>query len=184
VRLSRALASGGMPVVEITLRTNVALDSIRAVKAQVPDLLVAAGTITSPRDLEAAMTAGADFCVSPGLTEQLLRVSTDMGVDFLPGIATASEVMLGLEYGYQCFKLFPAIAAGGIGLLKSLEAPFPGVTFCPTGGLTPENFRDYLALPNVLCCGGSWMVNKELTNGAQWGEVERLAREAMIDRAL
>jgi 2-dehydro-3-deoxyphosphogluconate aldolase/(4S)-4-hydroxy-2-oxoglutarate aldolase len=181
VQLTRALASGGMAAVEITLRTEAALDSIRAVKAQLPDILVAAGTITNPDDLDAAMDAGADFCVSPGLTEQLLRASSEMGVDFVPGVATASEVMLGLDYGYQCFKLFPAVAAGGINLLKSLAGPFPQVKFCATGGLTPENFRDFLALSNVVCCGGSWMVSEKLVSAGQWAEIEGLAREAMSE---
>jgi 2-dehydro-3-deoxyphosphogluconate aldolase/(4S)-4-hydroxy-2-oxoglutarate aldolase len=179
VQLTRALASGGMTAVEITLRTDAALDSIRAVKAELPAMLVAAGTIIRPDDLDAAMNAGADFCVSPGITESLLRASSEMGVDFMPGAATASEVMLGLDYGYQCFKLFPAVAAGGVNLLKSFGGPFPQVKFCPTGGLTPENFRDFLGLSNVVCCGGSWMVSDKLVSAGRWAEVEDLARQAM-----
>ena len=179
VQLTRTLLSGGMTAVEITLRTEAALDSIRAVKDQVPEMLVAAGTITNPGELEAAVNAGADFCLSPGLTEQLLRASSEAGVDFVPGVCTASEVMLGMDYGYTTFKLFPAVAAGGINLLKSLGGPYPQVKFCPTGGLTPENFRDFLALPNVVCCGGSWMVADNLVGSGQWTEIERLTREAM-----
>ena len=183
VQLARTLLSGGMAAVEITLRTEAGLDSIRAVKDQVPEILVAAGTVTNPSELEAAVNAGADFCVSPGLTEQLLRASSEAGVDFVPGVATASEVMLGMDYGYTTFKLFPAVAAGGINLLKSLGGPYPQVKFCPTGGLTPQNFREFLALANVVCCGGSWMVADKLVQSGQWTEIERLAREAMGESA-
>jgi 2-dehydro-3-deoxyphosphogluconate aldolase/(4S)-4-hydroxy-2-oxoglutarate aldolase len=183
VQLARTLLSGGMAAVEITLRTEAGLDSIRAVKDQVPEILVAAGTVTNPNELEAAVNAGADFCVSPGLTEQLLQASSEAGVDFVPGVATASEVMLGMDYGYTTFKLFPAVAAGGINLLKSLGGPYPQVKFCPTGGLTPQNFREFLALPNVVCCGGSWMVADNLVRSGQWTEIERLAREAMGESA-
>ncbi len=179
VQLSRTLARGGMKAVEITLRTDSALECIAAVKAQVPELLIAAGTVTNPAEFEAAVTAGADFCFSPGLTENLLRAASQTNVGFVPGIATASEIMLGLNYGYGCFKLFPAVAVGGIPTLKSLGGPFPQVRFCPTGGLTPDNFREFLALSNVVCCGGSWMVADKLVDSENWTEIERLAREAM-----
>ena len=181
VQLARTLLQGGMHAVEITLRTDAALESIRAVKAQVPEVLVAAGTITNPGDLKAAVSAGADFCVSPGLTERLLRAASEAKIPFVPGVATASEIMTGLDYGYQCFKLFPAMAVGGMNLLKSLGGPYPEVRFCPTGGLTPGNFREFLALPNVVCCGGSWMVADELVSAGNWVEIERLARQAMGD---
>ncbi|MFT4822275.1 MAG: 2-dehydro-3-deoxyphosphogluconate aldolase/(4S)-4-hydroxy-2-oxoglutarate aldolase [Halioglobus sp.] len=179
VALSRALAKGGMKAVEITLRTDAALECIAAVKAQVPNLLIAAGTVTNPAEFEAAVAAGADFCVSPGLTENLLRAASQTKVGFVPGISTASEIMLGLDYGYECFKLFPAVAVGGIPTLKSLGGPFPQVRFCPTGGLTPFNFREFLALSNVVCCGGSWMVADKLVDAENWAEIERLAHEAM-----
>jgi 2-dehydro-3-deoxyphosphogluconate aldolase/(4S)-4-hydroxy-2-oxoglutarate aldolase len=179
VTLSRTLFAGGMKAVEITLRTEPALASIAAVKAQVPGLLVAAGTVTNPDDLQAAVGAGADFCVSPGLTENLLRAASREGVDFVPGVSTASEVMQGMDYGYDCFKLFPAVAVGGINLLKSLSGPYPNIQFCPTGGLNVDNFRTFLALPNVVCCGGSWMVSSALVDVGNWSEIERLAREAM-----
>jgi 2-dehydro-3-deoxyphosphogluconate aldolase/(4S)-4-hydroxy-2-oxoglutarate aldolase len=181
VKLSRTLLKGGMVAVEITLRTTSALDAIRAVKAEVPGVLVAAGTVTNPAELDAAITAGADFCVSPGLTKSLLQAASEAGVGFVPGVATASEVMLGRDYGYESFKLFPAVAAGGIKMLNSLAGPFPEVRFCPTGGLTPENFRSFLALPNVVCCGGSWMVADALVAAGNWIEIERLAREAMSE---
>jgi len=179
VQLTRTLARGGMQAVEITLRTEAALDAIRAVKAEVPDILVAAGTITNGGEFDAAVQAGADFCLSPGLTDDLLRAASASGVGFVPGVATASEVMQGLDRGYTCFKLFPAITVGGINMLKSMAGPFPDVRFCPTGGLTPQNFQDFLDLPNVVCCGGSWMVASNLIEAGNWEEIERLAAQAM-----
>ena len=179
VLLTKALVKGGMRAVEITLRTEAALDCIRAVKEEVPGALVAAGTVTTPAELERAIEAGADFFVSPGSTSNLLAAAAEAQVSFLPGIATASELMQAMDHGFSHFKLFPAVAAGGITLLKSLAGPFPEAQFCPTGGLNRKNFRDFLALPNVLCCGGSWMVADDLVAGAQWQQIEELAREAM-----
>ena len=179
VQLARTLRNGGMKAIEITLRTAAALDAIRAVKQQVPEIQVAAGTITNPAELAAAVDAGADFFVSPGATTQLLQAARRMGVDFVPGVATASEVMMGLDHDFTVFKLFPAMAAGGIPLLNSLAGPYPNVRFCPTGGLTPANFREFLDLPNVICCGGSWMVAEGLVRNGNWSEIERLAGEAM-----
>ena len=180
VRLAQALEQGGIRAVEITLRTADALAAISAVKAAAPQLVVAAGTVTTPQDLEHSLQAGADFCVSPGLTSSLLRAAAENDVRLLPGVATASEVMLGLDNGFESFKLFPAVAAGGIELLRSLAGPFPQVRFCPTGGLGPDNFRDFLALPNVICCGGSWMVRQELIDSGNWQEIEELSRQAML----
>ena len=180
VRLTQALEQGGIRAVEITLRTPDALAAITAVKAAAPQLVVAAGTVTTPQDLEQSLQAGADFCVSPGLTGALLRAAAENNVRLLPGVATASEVMLGLDHGFEIFKLFPAVAAGGMELLSSLSGPFPQVRFCPTGGLGPDNFRDFLALPNVLCCGGSWMVRQELVDSGNWQEIEELSRQAML----
>jgi 2-dehydro-3-deoxyphosphogluconate aldolase/(4S)-4-hydroxy-2-oxoglutarate aldolase len=179
VRLSRALLSGGMRAVEITLRTDAALEAIAAVSETLPGLAVAAGTVTNPSELQAAIDAGADFHVSPGLTPGLLASARESGVDLLPGVVTPSEIMLGMEYGLSCFKLFPAVPVGGIALLKALAGPFPGLAFCPTGGLNPENFRDFLALGNVVCCGGSWMVAPELVRGQAWERIEELAAQAM-----
>lgn len=181
VRLAQALARGGMKAVEITLRTPAALDSIGAVKAAVPAMLIAAGTVTNPGLLHKAAAAGADFCVSPGLTPALLHAASENGIRLLPGVASASEVMLGMDHGLKLFKLFPAVAVGGINLLKSLAGPFPDVQFCPTGGLNAANFRDFLALPNVICCGGSWMVGADLVDNGKWEEIEVLARAAMAD---
>jgi 2-dehydro-3-deoxyphosphogluconate aldolase/(4S)-4-hydroxy-2-oxoglutarate aldolase len=181
LRLAEALAKGGMKAIEVTLRSESALESIRELKVALPDLLVAAGTVTNEWELEAALAAGADFVLSPGSTPQLLKVADQRNVDFVPGVATASEIMVGLDHGYSCFKLFPAVAAGGKSLLKSFGGPFPSVRFCPTGGLNPENFREYLALSNVVCCGGSWMVGSDLIDNGNWQEVETLARACMSD---
>ena len=181
VELSRALQRGGMRAIEITLRTDAALDSIRAVKAELPGLQVAAGTVTNGADLERAMNAGCDFYISPGLSDGLLQAATQMGADLLPGVASASDIMRGLDFGLSCFKLFPAVAVGGLALLKSLAGPFPQVRFCPTGGLNADNFREFLALPNVVCCGGSWMVSDELVSAGEWEQIESLARDAMTE---
>lgn len=183
VELVRALRRGGMKAVEITLRTPAALESITAVAAEVPDMVVAAGTVTNPTELHSAIEAGASMVVSPGSTPALLRAAREAGIDFVPGVATASEVMLGLDEGYDCFKLFPAVAVGGMQLLKSLAGPFPDVKFCPTGGLTQANFREFLALPNVVCCGGSWMVSAGLVAHGRWDQIEALARDAMSHAA-
>ncbi|MBT4518976.1 MAG: bifunctional 4-hydroxy-2-oxoglutarate aldolase/2-dehydro-3-deoxy-phosphogluconate aldolase [Halieaceae bacterium] len=179
VQLTHTLLRGGMQAVEITLRTEAALEGIRAIKAEVPEAVVLAGTVTNPAQLQAAVAAGADYCVSPGCTPALYRAASESNIGLLPAVATASEIMLGMDYGHNCFKLFPAMAAGGIDLLKSLAGPFPDVRFCPTGGLTRNNFRDFLSLPNVVCCGGSWMVSDSLVTGGRWEDIEALAREAV-----
>lgn len=181
VLLAQALRRGGMRAVEITLRTPAGLQSLAAVKAAVPDMLVAAGTVTTPLLLTQAAAAGADFCVSPGVTAALLHAAGDQGVRLLPGVATASDVMLGMDHGLELFKLFPAVAVGGVSLLKSFAGPFPSVRFCPTGGLGAGNFREFLALPNVICCGGSWMAGADLVQNGRWEEIEELARAAMVD---
>lgn len=181
VDLVRALAEGGMKAVEVTLRTPAALDAIRALREALPDLVVGSGTVTNPGELQRAVEAGCRFHVSPGLTPTLLDAAREAGADLLPGVATASEIMLGQEYGLDCFKLFPAVPVGGIGLLKALAGPFPKLAFCPTGGLNPDNFRDFLALPNVICCGGSWMVAPELVRERQWERIRLLAEQAMAE---
>ncbi len=179
VRLARTLCDAGMRGIEITLRTPAAEESIRAVRAEVPGLLVASGTLTRPAALHRAIDAGAQLHVTPGITPALLDAAREADVDMLPGVATPSEIMLGLEFGLDCFKLFPAVAVGGLDLLKALRGPFPGVRFCPTGGLTEGNFREFLALPNVLCCGGSWMVSAELVQAGDWQRIGELAENAM-----
>lgn len=175
---SEALARGGMTTVEITLRTDQALAAIRAVKEALPSLQVAAGTVLDARQMDAALEAGSDLCVSPGLTPELLRVASDRDCALLPGVATASDVMLGLSHGIEVFKLFPAMAIGGVALLRGLRGPFPGVRFCPTGGVTPDNLAALLAEPNVICCGGSWVASKSLVDCGDWTAIERLAAAA------
>ncbi|MEX1033500.1 MAG: bifunctional 4-hydroxy-2-oxoglutarate aldolase/2-dehydro-3-deoxy-phosphogluconate aldolase [Cellvibrionaceae bacterium] len=177
VATARALQSGGLGGVEITLRTPAALEAIATVKATVADFVVAAGTLKTPEDVEAVSAAGADFAVSPGLTRELASAARNADLAFLPGVATASEVLEGIALGFDCFKLFPAEVVGGIPLLKSLAAPFEGIQFCPTGGISAANFKNYLSLPNVLCVGGSWMVASDSIRNGRWSEVERLARE-------
>jgi 2-dehydro-3-deoxyphosphogluconate aldolase / (4S)-4-hydroxy-2-oxoglutarate aldolase len=179
VRLAQALQCAGMTAIEITLRTPAALDSIRAVREQVPGMLVAAGTVTNTAELDQVLAAGVTMALSPGSTDSLLRAAAAADIDFVPGIASASEVMQGMDHGFEVFKLFPAVTLGGLAMLKSLAGPFPQLQFCPTGGLSPGNFREFLALPNVICCGGSWMVAPNLVDNGSWDEIEALAREAM-----
>ncbi len=181
LQLARTLAGAGMPALEITLRAETALECIRAIRAELPELRVAAGTVLTPEQLDQALAAGAEMLLSPGATPALLRAARDAEAPFVPGVATASEVMAGLEQGFDCFKLFPAVATGGRAMLKSLAGPFPQVGFCPTGGLDADNFRSFLALPNVLCCGGSWMVDKALIAAGRWDEIATVAGEAMRD---
>lgn len=174
-----ALAAGGILAVEITLRTPAALSAIRAVKAARPDFCVAAGTVRTPQDMEAVAAAGVDFAVSPGWSPSLSAAASALGLPFLPGVSTPSEIIQGSECGHSCFKFYPAEAVGGIPLLKALAGPFAGVEFCPTGGIGTHNYRDYLALPNVLCIGGSWMVDTKLIEAQQWDEIESISRECM-----
>lgn len=181
VQLARALQRGSMHAIEITLRTDAAMDSISAIRDAVPDMLVAAGTVNTPEELARVIDAGVELVLSPGATPRLLQAAAESGVAFIPGVASASEIMQGLDHGFDIFKLFPAQALGGLAMLKSLGGPFPQVRFCPTGGLNPDNFRDFLALPNVICCGGSWMVGAELVDNGRWNEIEVLARQAMAD---
>jgi 2-dehydro-3-deoxyphosphogluconate aldolase/(4S)-4-hydroxy-2-oxoglutarate aldolase len=157
--LAEALVSGGLCVLEVTLRTPAALYAIREMK-QVPGAIVGAGTVTNPKDLDAAIAAGSEFIVSPGLTDNLGQAAVSSGVPFLPGIATAGDIMRGLDLGLTHFKLFPASTSGGIPALKALAGPFGQCRFCPTGGLTIETAPDWLALDPVLCVGGSWIVPK------------------------
>jgi len=176
--LARALAAGGVRAVEITLRTPAALEAIRCAAA-VPEAVVGAGTVLSRRDLDACAEAGAVFAVSPGAPSALLDAARDGPVPLLPGVSTATELMVGLEHGYDRFKLFPAEAVGGRALLKGLSGPFPQARFCPTGGITAANAADYLALPNVICVGGSWIAPDALVLAGRWSEIEQLARTAV-----
>ncbi|RIZ68343.1 MAG: keto-hydroxyglutarate-aldolase/keto-deoxy-phosphogluconate aldolase [Methylococcales bacterium] len=181
VPLAKALIAGGIRVLEITLRTPIALDAIRLISQEVKDAIVGAGTITTPEQLKAAEEAGAVFAISPGLTPSLLAASKTGSIALIPGIATLSELMLGMEYGLDHFKFFPAEAAGGIPMLKSIAGPVPYVTFCPTGGISPENYTAYLKLSNVACVGGSWLVPADAVKAKDWDQVTELARQAIAN---
>lgn len=172
--LARALVAGGLPVLEVTLRTPVALDAIAAMK-RVEGAIVGAGTVVNAHELDQALAAGSEFVVSPGLTEPLARAAIDRGVPFLPGVANAGDIMRGLDLGLTHFKFFPAMAAGGLPALKALAAPFGQCRFCPTGGIGPGNAAEWLAFDPVLCVGGSWVAPRGRPDTA---EIERLARDA------
>ncbi|MFC7893294.1 bifunctional 4-hydroxy-2-oxoglutarate aldolase/2-dehydro-3-deoxy-phosphogluconate aldolase [Streptomyces sp. NPDC057381] len=178
VPLARALVAGGLPAIEVTLRTPVALDAVRAIAAEVPDAVVGAGTVITARQVEEVVAAGARFLVSPGWTDALLEAMRASGVPFLPGVSTTSEVVALLERGVREMKFFPAEAAGGTAYLKALAAPLPQARFCPTGGITPASAPEYLALPNVGCVGGSWMLPKDAVADRDWERVAALARAA------
>lgn len=178
VPLARALVAGGTPAIEVTLRTPAALDAIRAIAGQVEGAHVGAGTVLDADQYEAAVQAGATFIVSPGSTPALLDAAGQQSVPLLPGAASASEAMNLLEHGYTLQKFFPAEAAGGVAMLRSLGGPLPGIRFCPTGGVKPDNAREYLALPNVVCVGGSWLTPAKLVQAGDWTAIEQLAREA------
>ncbi len=176
-RLAQALVAGGLPVLEVTLRTAAALDAIRAM-AEVPGGMVGAGTLLTPADVKAAKAAGARFGVAPGATERLIAACEDAGLPLLPGAVTASEVMGLLEKGYTVQKFFPAEPSGGAAALKALGGPIPQVRFCPTGGIGPKIVSDYLSLRNVLCVGGSWVAPAAAVAASDWATIETLARSA------
>ncbi len=176
VPLARALVAGGIKVLEVTLRTAVAIEAIRMISREVPDAIVGAGTVATEQDLQNVADAGGVFAISPGLTPTLAQAAINGPIALIPGVASASELMLGMEYGLTEFKFFPAVAAGGTGMLKSLGGPFPEVTFCPTGGITAESYGEYLALDNVACVGGSWLAPKALVKQGEWQKITELAR--------
>ncbi|NLU71727.1 bifunctional 4-hydroxy-2-oxoglutarate aldolase/2-dehydro-3-deoxy-phosphogluconate aldolase [Streptomyces sp. HNM0575] len=178
VPLARALVAGGLPVVEVTLRTPAAGDAIRAVAAEVPEAVVGAGTVLTPAQARESVDAGAGFLVSPGWTERLLESMLGCGVPVLPGVSTASEAIGLLERGVTEMKFFPAEAAGGVAYLRSLASPLPRARFCPTGGIDEKRAPGYLALPNVGCVGGTWMVPGEAIAARDWPRVQRLAEGA------
>ena len=178
VPLARALVAGGLPGIEVTLRTPAALEAIERIAAEVPEAVVGAGTVVTPQQARAAADAGARFLVSPGCTAGLASAMADTGLPFLPGVATVSEAMDLLERGLSAMKFFPAEASGGAAFLKSLSGPLPQVRFCPTGGITVGSAPDYLALPNVGCVGGSWLTPAGLVSAGDWDGVTALAKEA------
>ncbi|MFB7589218.1 bifunctional 4-hydroxy-2-oxoglutarate aldolase/2-dehydro-3-deoxy-phosphogluconate aldolase [Streptomyces sp. NPDC056169] len=178
VPLARALVAGGLPLIEVTLRTPAALDAVRAIAAEVPEAVVGAGTVVSPAGVADAVGAGARFLVSPGWTERLLDAMRESGVPFLPGVSTTSEVVALLERGVRDMKFFPAEAVGGVPYLKSLAGPLPQARFCPTGGISLASAPAYLSLPNVGCVGGTWMLPPDALAARDWARVEALARGA------
>ena len=178
VPLARALVAGGVRVLELTLRTPAALDCIGAIARAVPEAIVGAGTVRSAADVAAVQRAGAAFAVSPGWSADIAQACRDAALPLLPGVATASETMASAAAGHSFVKFFPAVAAGGIAMLKALAGPFPDVSFCPTGGLTAETAPQYLALPNVKVCGGSWLTPEDAIAAQDWPRITRLAHEA------
>jgi 2-dehydro-3-deoxyphosphogluconate aldolase/(4S)-4-hydroxy-2-oxoglutarate aldolase len=178
VPVARALVEGGLPAIELTLRTPVALEAVRAIADAVPEIALGVGTVVTPDQAAASAAAGASFLVSPGATPSLLAAMADTGLPFLAGTSTASEVLAVLEAGFTSMKFFPAEAAGGVPMLSSLAGPLPQARFCPTGGITAASAPAYLALPNVGCVGGSWLTPKDALAAKDWDRVRRLAAEA------
>ena len=178
VSIARALVAGGLPAIELTLRTAAALDAIRAIADEVPDILVGAGTVGGPGQAEQAVAAGAQFLVSPGVTGSLLHAMQDTGLPFLPGTATVSEALAALEAGVTELKFFPAAASGGTAYLKAIASPVPTARFCPTGGITAASAPSYLQLPNVGCVGGSWLTPGDAVAAGDWDRIARLATAA------
>jgi 2-dehydro-3-deoxyphosphogluconate aldolase / (4S)-4-hydroxy-2-oxoglutarate aldolase len=178
VPVARALVAGGLPAIELTLRTPAALDAISAINDEVPEILVGAGTVTTPGQAKQALDAGARFLVSPGSTPSLVSAMTDTGLPFLPGTSTVSEVLAALELGLTELKFFPAEASGGTAYLRAIAAPVPAARFCPTGGITPASAPDYLALSNVGCVGGSWLAPADLVRRGDWAAITELASRA------
>ena len=180
VQVAQALFRGGLPVIEVTLRTACAMDAIKAMVEVVPDAVVGAGTVLDARQMEQVQALGGRFAVSPGATDRLYAAARDTGLPFLPGVATSSELMRGLEQGLDTFKFFPAVQAGGAAMLSAWNGPFGDVRFCPTGGISAQTAAQFLHLPNVLCVGGSWLTTRELLHARNWAGIEQLAREAAV----
>lgn len=178
VPLANALVAGGLKVLEVTLRTEAAVEGIRQIIQHVPDAIVGTGTVCSEEQIKLSEDLGCQFMISPGATDKLLSIGSQSSVPFLPGISTVSELMRGMEYGLENFKFFPAEAAGGAPVMKAMAGPFPDIKFCPTGGIGLGNAMDYLALPNVMCVGGSWIAKPNDIREKRWKEIEQLAREA------
>lgn len=178
VPLARALFDGGLTVLEITLRTDCALEAIRRIRDALPQASIGVGTVLTPAQYRQAEQVGADFVVTPGTTEALYRYGVESPVPMLPGVATVSELMTGWQYGYRRFKFFPAEASGGVKALKAFAGPLSEARFCPTGGINLENAEDYLALKNVMCVGGSWLTPKSLVDAEDWNGIRQLAKEA------
>lgn len=179
VPMAKALVAGGVKVLEVTLRTECALEAIRQIAREVPEAIVGAGTVINAQQLQAVTEAGAQFAISPGLTDEILQAATAGTIPLIPGISTVSELMLGMNYGLKEFKFFPAEASGGVKALQAIAGPFAQIRFCPTGGISPKNYRDYLALDSVLCIGGSWLVPNDALESGDYARITRLAQEAV-----
>ncbi|MDA9091173.1 bifunctional 4-hydroxy-2-oxoglutarate aldolase/2-dehydro-3-deoxy-phosphogluconate aldolase [Porticoccaceae bacterium] len=179
VPLAEALVAGGLKVLEVTLRTEAAIEGIKQIIKHVPGAIVGTGTVCKEQQIKLSEDIGCQFMISPGATDKLLQAAQKSSIPLLPGISSVSELMRGLEYGHRDFKFFPAEAAGGVPVLKAMAGPFSDVKFCPTGGIGLHNVLAYLALPNVLCVGGSWIAQPKLIQAKNWAEIEKLAREAV-----
>ncbi len=178
IPIAEALIEGGIRVLEVTLRTDCALKAIEAISRNVPQAIVGAGTLRTKADATNAKLAGSQFAVSPGYTTEMGTICREINLPLLPGVSTGSEVMMANNEGYQFLKLFPAVAVGGINLLKGFSGPFADIKFCPTGGITIDTARDFLSLPNVPVCGGTWLTPKNLVEAKKWAEITKLAKEA------
>ncbi|MBK2001220.1 bifunctional 4-hydroxy-2-oxoglutarate aldolase/2-dehydro-3-deoxy-phosphogluconate aldolase [Campylobacter sp. 2018MI35] len=179
VDLAKALIEGGIKILEITLRTQEAIEAIKLISKEIPEAVVGAGTVLNTKMLEEVKNAGAKFAISPGLNVVFAKEARNIDLPLIPGIATAGELMLALEFGFKNLKFFPAQAAGGINILKSFSAPFQEVKFCPTGGISLDNMNDYLKLDNVLCVGGSWLTPKELILDKKWNQITQIAKQSL-----
>ncbi|MCY7294048.1 bifunctional 4-hydroxy-2-oxoglutarate aldolase/2-dehydro-3-deoxy-phosphogluconate aldolase [Alteromonas sp. a30] len=179
VPMAKALVEGGIKVLEVTLRTPAAMDVISVIAKEVPEAIVGAGTVTNAEQLEQVQAAGAQFAISPGMTKELLIAGNEGKIALIPGIASISELMEGIDLGYDHFKFFPAEASGGAKAIKSIGGPFPDVKFCPTGGIDINNYLSYLALPNVKCVGGSWLVPEDALKSGDYARITQLAKEAI-----
>ena len=178
VPMAEALLEGGIRVLEVTLRSNCALQAIEAIAKNVPEAIVGAGTLRTKADATNAKIAGSQFAVSPGYSSNMGAICKEIDLPLLPGVSSGSEIMMANDDGYDFLKLFPAVAVGGVNLLKGFSGPFADVKFCPTGGVTIQNASDFLALPNVIVCGGTWLTPKEYVNQKNWAKITQLAKEA------
>lgn len=177
--IAEALLAADVKVLEVTLRTPSALEVISVIAKELPEAIVGSGTVTNRQQLQQSVDAGAKFAISPGLTKDLLQAGNESEIALIPGISSISELMTANDLGYDHLKFFPAEANGGVNAIKAIGGPFPNIKFCPTGGINLNNVRDYLALPNVACCGGSWLVSNPIVESKDWGQITRLAQEAI-----
>jgi 2-dehydro-3-deoxyphosphogluconate aldolase/(4S)-4-hydroxy-2-oxoglutarate aldolase len=177
--IAEALLAADIKVLEVTLRTPAALDVISAIAKELPEAIIGSGTVTNRQQLQQSVDAGAKFAISPGLTKDLLQAGNEGNIALIPGISSISELMDASDFGYDHLKFFPAEASGGVNAIKSIGGPFPGIKFCPTGGINLKNVRDYLALSNVACCGGSWLVPNHVVENKSWSEITKLSHEAL-----